>query len=323
MAATYAARRASHNLNTTDAAPFRRIFERVHAAHPDCLADEWLTHPCADAHGRDCCRPIVWSRRNGPWHRHEVIFVGAAPGNAGGKGGGRLGAHGTRIPFGGDVAGANLDVLLGSIGLDRNHTFLAAALNQLPAAGGGEPGLAELQAPVGDYPSSLHLLRDTIIACGPGLLVALGNVALRAALAAVRIIDRTPPPRLPALSRIRRAGLPRNQLEAWPQALLPAESFGAAWRSSWGAQPLPHLLLITHPSAQNMSPFAGPETRFHTRMLDARAALRHAVAARFGWVIPATRAEPPADGIYALPEWRELVAPRHARLDRLWRARGV
>jgi uracil-DNA glycosylase len=125
------------------------------------------------------------------------MFVGAAPGNAGGKGGGLLGAHGTRIPFGGDIAGANLDALLGSIGLDRNHTFLTAALNQLPAAGGGEPATAEIMAPVGAWRSSLHLLRATVLACGPVLIVALGNVAIRALVAALssRVRRRPAAPR--------------------------------------------------------------------------------------------------------------------------------
>src|SRR5690606_15560808 len=89
-------------------ARFREIYRRAHARHPACLNDEWLSQPCTDARGRVAPRPIVWSRRNGPWRRHQLLFVGSAPGNAGGKGAGELGAHGTRIPFGGDIAGANL-----------------------------------------------------------------------------------------------------------------------------------------------------------------------------------------------------------------------
>jgi uracil-DNA glycosylase len=303
---------------------FRRIYRRAHAGHPACLADEWLTHPCRDATGRITQRPIVWSRRNGPWHRHQVIFVGAAPGNAGGKGAGPLGAHATRIPFGGDLAGANLDVLLGSIGLDRNHTFLTAALNHLPAAGGGEPSLAEITAPVGDYPSSLHLLRDTVIACGPSLLVALGNVAIRALSAALGLEPGDDPPaRMPTLDRIRSAGIQRNRLLAWPAELTIADDFTRDWDAAWSGPPRIHVLLITHPSAQNMSPFARTETRFHTRMLEARAALRAAASRLFGWPLPAVRPNSPTRGVYSLPEWRELIAPRHEQLDALWRSKGI
>ena len=158
---------------------FREIFRKVHARHPRCLNDEWLSEPCRLANGKLSQRPIIWSRRNGPWRHSDILWVGAAPGNAGGKGSGQMGAHGTRIPFGGDVAGANLEVLFGSIGITRNDTFITAALNQLPAAGGGEPTFAELSEPVGDYASSLHLLRDNIAAVQPKLIVALGNVALR------------------------------------------------------------------------------------------------------------------------------------------------
>src|SRR5690606_40382729 len=57
----------------------------------------------------------------------------------------------------------------------------------LPAAGGGEPTAAELREPVGEYESSLHLLRDTIIAAGAPLLVALGNVGMRSIVTAARL----------------------------------------------------------------------------------------------------------------------------------------
>ena len=122
---------------------FEDIYRKVHARHASCLADEWLSTPCPRG------RPIVWSRRNGPWTQSDILWVGAAPGNAGGKGAGHMGAHGTRIPFGGDVAGANLEVLFGSIGITRNNTFITASLNSLPKAGGGEPTLDELSARVG------------------------------------------------------------------------------------------------------------------------------------------------------------------------------
>ncbi len=308
---------------TEEEARFRRIFRRLHAAHPACLGDEWLMEPCRDRTGA-AVRPIAWSRRNGPWRRSELLWVGAAPGNAGGRGAGELGAHGTRIPFGGDIAGANLDALLGSIGLTRNDTFITATLNQLPAAGGGEPAPAEIAAPVGEYASSLHALRDTIVAAGPRLIVALGNVALRAVLAAAELgADAQRPARLVPVSRLERAGLRRGEVLAWPKTEAPSSEFWQEWRSAWGATPLPALLWITHPSAQNMSPYARVDTAFHTRMVDARAALRRAVREELGWQIPDQRPEPPSTGIYALPEWREKVGPRHAQLDRLWREKGI
>lgn len=295
----------------------------MHSDHPGCLADEWLSEPCRLADGTPAPRPVAWSRRNGAWRRVDILWVGAAPGNAGGKGVGDMGAHGTRIPFGGDVAGANLDALFGSIGLDRNRTFITAALNQLPARGGGEPTPAEIAAPVGAYPSSLHALRDTLLAAGPRLVVALGNVGLRALVSAARLEPDEELARLLPQARIERAGLRRGEAAGWPATEATSAQFLAAWREAWGDAPLPSLLWLTHPSAQNMSPFARVDTQFHGRMLEARDALRSAVRAVLGEEPPAERPAPPPDGIYALPEWRERVAPRHARLDRLWREKGV
>ncbi|HEX9109691.1 MAG TPA: uracil-DNA glycosylase family protein [Longimicrobiales bacterium] len=307
-------------------ARFRRIFQALHARHAACLGDEWLYQPCQED-GRLADRPIAWSRRNGPWQRVEILWVGAAPGNAGGKGKGGLGAHGTRIPFGGDVAGANLDALFGSISLTRNDTFITATLNQLPAAGGGEPTPAEVAAPVGAYASSLHALGDTLVAAGARLVVALGNVALRALLAAARLESDASPAggaRLLSPGQVQRAGLRRGEPAPWPEGLAPSADFLRRWHEAWGDDPLPTLLWITHPSAQNMSPYARVETAFHTRMLEARAALRRAVRDVLGREPPAGPRPPdPTSGIYALPEWRELVGPRHAVLDRLWREKGV
>lgn len=329
-------------------ARFRAIFLRAHADHPDCQDDEWASRPCRRADGGEE-RPLVWSRRNGAWRRADILWVGAAPGNAGGKGSGALGAHATRIPFGGDVAGANLDALLGSIGLSRNDTFVVAALNRLPDAGGGEPTATELAEPVGGYPDSLHLLRDTLLAVGPRLVVALGNVAVRcsaaaAALAGAAAWEREEPSaprrsrvtgeataavgngtrlRLPGLTRLRRSSIERGAPSPWPRDPAPSHDTVAAWRRAWGDAPFPDLLWLTHPSAQNMSPFAGRETAFHGRMVEARDALRSAVRDVLGSRPPETRSPPPDGGIYALPEWRDRVGPRHRELDRLWRAKGV
>ena len=298
---------------------FRGVFRKVHAQHPNCLRDEWLTTPCAYANGELAARPIVWSRRNGPWRQSALLFIGSAPGNAGGKGAGQMGAHGTRIPFGGDIAGANLDVLLGSIGTNRNQTFITASYNQLPAAGGGEPSAAELAAPVGDYQSSLHVVRDTISAVGPRLIVCLGNIAVRVTVGAARLDEQT---RLPSLTQATKAGLERNTWRSWPDDLPPDAAFKRAWKQAWN-EPLPSILWLTHPSAQNMSPFARTDTLFHTRMLDARSALQGAARAVLGWQLPGQRAAPPKDGIYALPEWQDLIGPRHSELARLWAEKGV
>ncbi|HEX6306833.1 MAG TPA: uracil-DNA glycosylase family protein [Longimicrobiales bacterium] len=313
-------------------ARFRDIFRAAHADHRSCASDEWLHEPCREPSGRPAERPLVWSRRNGPWRRVPVLWVGAAPGNAGGLGDGDLGAHGTRIPFGGDIAGGNLDVLLSSIGMDRNETFLVAAYNQLPARGGGEPTTRELATPVGRYPDSAALLRDTVIATGPALVIALGTVGLRTLIAALtRSFDApvgapagaAPALRLPGTARLAAGGLVRGRLADWPDAFPLADGFRRAWLEAWQEEPRLRLLPLLHPSAQNMSPFAGSATLFHRRMVETRAALTDAVAAALGRRQPRPRPAPPSTGIYGLPEWRSRIAERHARYDELWRARGV
>ena len=311
----------------------RQIFRRAHASHRSCSADEWLMTPCRAPSGEPM-RPLVWSRRNGSWTRVRLLWIGAAPGNAGSLGRGVLGAHGTRIPFGGDIAGGNLDVLFASIGLTRNDTFIVAASNQLPARGGGEPTAAEIAQPVGDYPDSVALLRDTVVASGAELIVALGNVALRALVAALTRDDdaavaawprAVQQPRLPTLQRLTRAGFIRGVVTRWPDDALPlAAGYRAAWRAAWHVEPVPRVLPLLHPSGQNMSPFAAPGTAFHRRMLESRAALVAAATSVLGIEPPVPRpAIPAAGGIYNLPEWRERIAPRHDRLDQLWRQRGV
>jgi uracil-DNA glycosylase len=317
---------ASEPAPQAEEARFRAIFRRVHAQHPACLADEWLTTPCATAGGKPARRPFVWSRRNGAWRQVPLLWIGAAPGNAGGRGAGDRGAHANRIPFGGDIAGANLDLLLNTMGVDRNCTFIAASLNHLPAAGGGEPTSAELAAPVGDYPSSVHLLRDTLLAAGPRLVVLLGNVALRAVFGAAALdAPRTGARRssLPTVPRLAAAGLGRGVLTPWPVSESPDEEFAARWRVAWGDAPLPHLLPCYHPSAQNMSPFAGVDTLFHTRMVETLAALRTARHDLFGPAHDAQEEPSRAAGVYALPEWQASVAPYHDRLLALWRERGI
>ncbi|MFP4623294.1 MAG: uracil-DNA glycosylase family protein [Gemmatimonadota bacterium] len=308
-------------MTDSPAARYADIFRRAHAHHPGCVRDPWLMEPCRLGDGTDARRSLVWSRRNGPWTRHDTLWIGAAPGNAGGMGSGAMGAHATRIPFGGDIAGANLDVLLSSVGLDRNRTFIVAALNQLPERGGGEPRVAELREPVGAIPSSLHLLRETILAAAPRLAVALGNVGLRATVAATRLRAKARLT-LPGLKRLEEAGLERHRARAWPADFPPDEAFQRDWAAVRGPEP-PHLLWLLHPSAQNMSPYAGQDTAFHHRMVETLAALRGGVREVLGRELPDRRPGFPDSGIYALPEWRDAVGPRHAELDALWRAKGV
>jgi len=320
----------------TDAveARFRDIFRAAHADHAACANDEWLNQPCRNPDGSLVDRPLVWSRRNGPWTRVPVLWVGAAPGNAGGLGSGDLGAHATRIPFGGDIAGGNLDVLLSSVGLDRNSTFIVAAYNRLPDRGGGEPTTRELARPLGAYPDSLALLRDTVVATGPELIVTLGQVGLRTLIAALtRPWDApvgqpaqapAPPVRLPGTARVAAAGFRRGQVVEWPVEAFPlAAGFVAAWRAAWGSEPHVRVLPLLHPSAQNMSPFAGRHTLFHKRMLETRDALAAAVRIVLRRELPDPRPPLPQEGIYGLPEWRERIAERHTRYDELWRAGGV
>lgn len=311
----------------TEEERFRSIFRRAHAAHPDCASDEWLMAPCRTPGGKTAERSLVWSRRNGPWRRVDVLWVGAAPGNAGGRGAGDMGAHATRIPFGGDIAGANLDLLLNTAGLDRNSTFIVAASNQLPDRGGGEPTVAELRRPVGDYASSVHLLRDTLLATAPRLVVALGNIGLRSVVAAARL-EAGPRLVLPGLGRLETAGLRRGRLASWPDTadVAPDAPFRAAWEASSGRGRMPRLLWLLHPSAQNMSPFAGSATAFHARMVETRGALRAAMTELDGRAPAEPEALPwegGAGGIYALPEWTGGIGARHRELIGLWRQKGL
>lgn len=230
-----------------------------------------------------------------------------------------MGAHATRIPFGGDIAGANLDLLLETARLDRNSTYIVAALNQLPDRGGGEPSVAELRRPVGDYATSVHLLRDTLLAVHPRLVVALGNVALRTTVAASRLGAKSRLT-LPGLKRLTDVGLTRGKPTDWPPAFAPDDDFLDAWSGGGGRASLPQLLWLLHPSAQNMSPYAGVGTVFHGRMVETRDALVGALDAVPDLRSPRQRG---AGGVYALPEWREAIGPRHAALVGLWHEKGL
>jgi hypothetical protein len=127
---------------------------------------------------------------------------------------------------------------------------------------------------------------------------------------------------LPSIAALRRKDWQRGGLIPLRSLSLLSPSFRASWSAQWPTA-LPVLLWLTHPSAQNMSPFAGRNTGFHRRMCEARDSLRDAARSVLGFSLPERRAEPPATGIYALAEWRDRIAPRNAELDRLWREKGV
>ena len=165
----------------------------------------------------------------------------------------------------------------------------------------------------------MHIVRDTILAVCPKLIVALGNIALRVVFASARLDQSS---KLPTLDRLNSIGLNRNHSLWWPEQMLPDESFIDEWNESCPGK-LPAILWLTHPSAQNMSPYARTDTLFHSRMTDARAALRSAVRDVLDYTVPETRPQIPRNGIYALPEWRELIAPRFEVLDNLWRGKGI
>jgi hypothetical protein len=148
----------------------------------------------------------------------------------------------------------------------------------------------EIAEPVGDYPDSIALLRDTIIAAGPRLVVALGNVALRVLTARPHAARRPSPadrPPVPDRSGCRHCSAAATR--ACSAGLWPPWPRGAAARrwlpaagTTPGGSPRSTVLPLLHPSAQNMSPFAGEETIFHRRMLQTRDALRAAPCAVLG-----------------------------------------
>ncbi len=98
----------------------------------------------------------------------DVLFVGEAPGRRGAE------LHG--VPFHGDVAGHNFEELLAAGGLERGAVFITNAVlcNPRSSAGNNRPPAAAEIAECGAW------LRETITLVDPGLVVALGAVALRA-----------------------------------------------------------------------------------------------------------------------------------------------
>ncbi len=112
-------------------------------------------------------RRRVLSRLNGD-PRANVLLVGEAPGQRGAE------LHG--VPLHGDVAGRNFEGLLATCGLERDAVFVTNAVlcnPQTPAGNNRPPASAEIA-------ECAAWLRETITIVDPGLVVALGAVALRA-----------------------------------------------------------------------------------------------------------------------------------------------
>jgi uracil-DNA glycosylase family 4 len=98
----------------------------------------------------------------------DVMFVGEAPG--------RLGAGRTGVPFSGDESGRRFEAFLAIAGLRRHDVFVTNALlcNPLDDLGRNRrPLLSEVRR-------CLPFLRQQVLAVDASVVVALGDVALRA-----------------------------------------------------------------------------------------------------------------------------------------------
>lgn len=113
------------------------------------------------------CSKRVLTDRNGPYDA-PIMFVAEAPG--------RLGAERTGIPLFGDRTGDRFEALLNVMGWKRCDIFLTNAVLCNPRNEDGN----------NDAPSTLEIrncstfLARTIDVVNPALVIALGNVALRA-----------------------------------------------------------------------------------------------------------------------------------------------
>ncbi len=112
-------------------------------------------------------RTAVLSELNGSLEP-KVFFIGEAPG--------RAGADRTRRPFFGDKSGDNFQILLDSIGLDREKIFITSAVMcspRSPTDANRKPARSEIKNCSAYLRRVLELLRPTVIA-------TLGAVALEA-----------------------------------------------------------------------------------------------------------------------------------------------
>lgn len=135
------------------------------AAHADLDVLAQAVRSCFACRRMDYCH--VLSGANGGV-RARVMFVGEAPG--------RFGAGRSGVPFSGDEAGRRFEALLAHAGLSRSEVFVTNAVlcNPLDSAGRNRrPLTSEVMA-------CLAHLRAQVDALQPGLVVALGGVALDA-----------------------------------------------------------------------------------------------------------------------------------------------
>jgi uracil-DNA glycosylase len=98
----------------------------------------------------------------------KVLFVAEAPG--------RQGADRTRRPFYGDKSGANLQVLLDSIGLARDEIFITNAVMCSPRTATG----ANRKPTRTEMANCSGFLRRLISTIDPPMIATLGSVALEA-----------------------------------------------------------------------------------------------------------------------------------------------
>jgi uracil-DNA glycosylase family 4 len=113
-----------------------------------------------------CTRVLSWA--NGPAGA-AVMFVGEAPG--------RLGADRTAVPFHGDKAGDNFEVLLGLAGLSRREVFVTNAVLCNPRDDAGN----NTTPPKSVLKNCAENLAKQIIAVDPRIVVTLGSAALESA----------------------------------------------------------------------------------------------------------------------------------------------
>lgn len=117
-----------------------------------------------------CTRVLSWA--NGPAGA-SVMFVGEAPG--------RLGADRTAVPFHGDKAGDNFELLLTLAGLSRRDVFVTNAVLCNPRDEAGNNAVP----PKSVLTNCAENLRKQIEAVEPAIVVTLGSAALES----TRIIE--------------------------------------------------------------------------------------------------------------------------------------
>jgi uracil-DNA glycosylase len=114
-----------------------------------------------------CDKTAVLSELNGSLDP-KVFFIAEAPG--------RQGADRTRRPFSGDKSGANFQILLDSIGLQREEIFITNTVLCSPRSETGanrKPTQKEIKNCAGYLEKTINLI-------DPKIIVTLGSVALEA-----------------------------------------------------------------------------------------------------------------------------------------------